>query len=332
MRMNSVEINLKNIDALVAKHIDALVAKHDEQDVDEFKRFQDDIERAIEPLQNQIVLHASAPQTWQELLQQAGVEIPSPISSEGYPASLSPSLLHKQSFAKLMIGAVVAGVAIGVVAAAIRAERFNGPDLSVKHWFAQPARTPPVAASADRAPTTPGDVTMRLSSQAQSADGQAGGIGDQRPAPPQAAISEAPPQPADLPQAALVAADNDRSSPPPNAEDASINSSVALPETGSALSVTPPSVTTPSVTTPPNDDPGLSSKFSDVQANREKPQASRDRPGAKHASGPKVLRPRAAVPDVSINRSSSSSRTKRLDQGRRKDHRDAAASLRNPAR
>jgi hypothetical protein len=319
MRMNSVEINLKNIDALVAKH--------DEQDVDEFKRFQDDIERAIEPLQNQIVLHASAPQTWQELLQQAGVEIPSPISSEGYPASLSPSLLHKQSFAKLMIGAVVAGVAIGVVAAAIRAERFNGPDLSVKHWFAQPARTPPVAASADRAPTTPGGVTMRLSSQAQSADGQAGGIGDQRPAPPQAAISEAPPQPADLPQAALVAADNDRSSPPPNAEDASINNSVPLPETGSSLSVT-----SPSVTTPPNDDPGLSSKFSDVQANREKPQASRDRPGAKHASGPKVLRPRAAVPDVSINRSSSSSRTKRLDQGRRKDHRDAAASLRNPAR
>jgi hypothetical protein len=319
MRMNSVEINLKNIDALVAAN--------DAQDVDEFKRFQDDIERAIEPLQNQIVLHASAPQTWQELLQQAGVEIPSPISSEGYPASLSPSLLHKQSFAKLMIGAVVAGVAIGVVAAAIRAERFNGPDLSVKHWFARPAITPPpVAASADRAPTTPGDATTRLSSQVQPADGQAGGISDQRPASPQAAFSGAPPQPADLPQAAPVAADNDRSSPPPNAEDASINNSVALPETGS-------SVTTPSVTALPNDDPGLSSKFSDVQANREKPQALRGRSGAKHASGPKVLRPRAAVPDVSINRSSSSSRAqRRLDQGRRKDQRDQAASLRNPAR
>jgi hypothetical protein len=318
MRMNSVEINLKNIDALVAKH--------DEQDVDEFKRFQDDIERAIEPLQNQIVLYASAPQTWQELLQQAGVEIPSPTSSERYPASLSPSLLHKQSFAKLMIGAVVAGVAIGVVGAAIRAERFNGTDLSVRHWFAGLFKTPPVVVSADGAPKTPGDLTIRLSSQVQSANGQAGGIGDQRPAPPQATFSGAPPQPADLPQAAPVAADNDRSSPPPNAEDAPINNSVALPEAGS-------SVTTPSVTALPNDDPGLSSKFSDVQANREKPQALRGRSGAKHASGPKVLRPRAAVPDVSINRSSSSSRTqRRLDQGRRKDQRDQAASLRNPAR
>jgi hypothetical protein len=319
MRMNSVEINLKNIDALVAAN--------DEQDVDEFKRFQDDIERAIEPLQNQIVLYASAPQTWQELLQQAGVEIPSPTSSERYPASLSPSLLHKQSFAKLMIGAVVAGVAIGVVGAAIRAERFNGTDLSVRHWFAGLFKTPPVAVSADGAPRTPGDLTIRLSSQVQSVDGQAGGIGDQRPAPPQAAFSGAPPQPADLPQAAPVAADNDGSSPPPNAEDASINNSVPLPETGSSLSVT-----SPAVTTPPNDDPGLSSKFSDVQASREKPQALRDRSGAKRASGPKMLRPRAAVPDVSINRSSSSSRTKRLDQGRRKDRRDEAASLRNPAR
>jgi hypothetical protein len=320
MRMNSVEINLKNIDALVAAN--------EEQDVDEFKRFQDDIERAIEPLQNQIVLHTSAPQTWQELLQQAGVEIPSPISSERYPASLAPSLLHKQSFAKLMIGAVIAGVAIGVVAAAIRAERFNGTDLSVKHWFARPAVTPPVAASADRAPTSPGDLTMRLSSQVQSADGQAGAVGDQRPAPPQTTSSEAPPQPADLPQAAPVAADNDRDSPSGNAESAPINNSAPLPETASSLSVT-----TPSATTPPTDDPGLSSKFSDVQANRAKPQALRDRSGAKRASAPKVLRPRAAVPDVSINRSSSSSRTKRrLDQARRKDQRDEAASLRNPAR
>jgi hypothetical protein len=317
--MNSVEINLKNIDALVAAN--------DEQDVDEFKRFQDDIERAIEPLQNQIVLHTSAPQTWQELLQQAGVEIPSPISSERYPASLAPSLLHKQSFAKLMIGAVVAGVAIGVAGAVIRTERLDGRDLSVRHWFTGPFKTPPVAASADGAPRTPGDLTMRLSPQVQSAGGQAGGIGDQRPAPPQATFSEAPPQPADLPQAAPVAADNDRSSPSRNAEDAPINNSVPLPETASSLAVT-----SPSVTTQPKDDPGLSGKFSDVQANREKPQALRERSGAKRAGGPKVLRPRAAVPDVSINRSSSSSRTKRLDQGRRKDQRDQAASLRNPAR
>ncbi len=334
--MNSFEMKLNQTG------IDARIATNDKRDVDEFQRFQDDIKRAIEPLQNEIILHTSAPQTWQDLLQQAGIEIPSPTSSEPYPASPSPSLLHQQSFAKLMIAAVIAGVAIGVVAAAIRAERFNGTDFSVRYWFARPAIAPPSVASADKATAIPDDMTMRLSSQVQPADGQAGAVGDQRPAPPQptfseappqAMFSEAPPQPADLPQAPPVAADNDRSSPPGNAERASINNSAPLPDTGSSLSVTPPPVTTPAPTTPLNDGPGMSGEFPDVQANREKPQALQDRSDAKRASGPRVLRPHAAAPDVSVNRSSSPPRTKRrLDQGRRQDQRDQAASLRNPAR
>lgn len=292
-------------------NVDARVLTDDEQDVDEFKRFHHDVLRAIEPLQNQIVPHHE------------GFDDPALNSSEPYSASLSASPRHKLSFTGTMIGAVVAGVVIGAAIAAMGTERFRTTYFSVSHSLARLFGALPDAASVGGAPMTPDDLTT----QAGPADRQAGGADDQGPAPPQTATSEAPSQPADVQQPAPAAADNDKSIPSGKAEDAPSSISKSVPvlanDSGSSLSVT----------MPPKDNSGLARKFSDVQASRNKPQVLRGRSGAKLASRPKVLRPRAAVPDVSIDRPGSSSRTRRgLDQGKRKDLRDEAASPRDPTR
>jgi hypothetical protein len=306
------------------------VVTDNEEEVDEFKRFHDDVLRAIEPLQSQIVPHRDSMRpTWQELLQQTGLAIPALNSGERDSASPSASPKHKLSLTGTMIGAAIAGVVIGVAIAATGTDRFNTANFSGSYSFGRLFGASPNAASVGEAPMTPGDLTPQsgpapLSPPDQPADRHASAADDQRPAPPQTAFSETPSQPADVQQPAATDSDKSR---------ASGNAEAAPSSIGSVPALTNESVSSLSVTMPPKDDPGLARKFSEAQASRSKPQVLQGRSGAKRAGRPKVLRPRATVPDASINRASSSSRSRRLlDQDNRKDPRDEAAGSRGRAR
>ena len=124
----------------------------------EFARFQSDVQRAIEPLQNQIMLH-EAQSSWQEQLRQAG------------HAAVSP---RRQTIFSVGTMIRVGVVSIGVAVVAISALRLLGTDLTVNHSFARFFE-----ALAPGTPTNTGDFTAppdqaALPSPVQSAEGERG--------------------------------------------------------------------------------------------------------------------------------------------------------------
>jgi hypothetical protein len=132
-----------------------------EQDVDEFQRFQDDVLKAIEPLENQLVLHESVHPSWIELLRQAGHEAPSQIASPSYPASPSAYSRSKSSFLGVIVGGVIGGLLIGSAITAIGPQRLKGIGLSLRQSLVRTAEAPPKADPADKAPTILSDAASQ---------------------------------------------------------------------------------------------------------------------------------------------------------------------------
>ena len=86
----------------------------DTQGRDEAKRLQDDLLRAIEPLESQLILRANVRPLRPDALYRASRDAAAPISNRQFSPPLSPS--SKQKFLVVITAIVViaAGVAIGV--------------------------------------------------------------------------------------------------------------------------------------------------------------------------------------------------------------------------
>jgi hypothetical protein len=307
----------------VQNSFDAVVVT-DEQDVDEFQRFQDDVQKAIEPLENQIVLHESVHPSWMELLRQAGHETPPQIESPQYSLSPTAYAKSKPSFVGVIVGGVVGGVLIGSVISALGTERLHGVGLSVRHSVARLFEASPKVASQDKAPTHPVDETAQsalpaFASRFQPAEQSS--VADQPPSPPQTAVSVAVSPPTDTPPPPATEEKAGQSSSAEDASSSANSDSAALPAN---VSEAPSSETAAPATvpTPP------SREASAAQIDRDKPQTQ---PAAKRADKPKALRRRRVMAaDASTGTSNPPPRPKR---GLGQSHRgDQAASLRVPAR
>jgi hypothetical protein len=272
---------------------------------DEFARFQSDVQRAIEPLQHQIILHEAAQFSWQEQLRQAG------------HAAASPR--RRTIFS---VGAVVrvTVVSIGVAIAAISAERLIGRDPTANNSFA--ARF--LEALGPGTPTNRSDFTTppdhaALSPDVQSPEVERGAVADQPTMQTQATSSEAvpQPQPAGLPPPSPTADDKDKTEPSKSAEvgSSSIDTTAPAPADVSGSSA---------VTTPPNDELERFRRFSEEQANRDKARAQQEPSSSKRAVRQKAVRHRRAQ----TARLALSSR----NQSDRKDLGDEARQAARPAR
>jgi hypothetical protein len=243
---------------------------------DEFARFQSDVQRAIEPLQNHIILH-EAQSSWQEQLRQAG------------HAAASP---RRQTILSVGTMVRVGVVSIGVAIVAISAVRLLGTDLTANHSFARffEALTPGTPNPGDF--TAPPDQAA-LSSQAQSAEGERGTPPDQtmqtQATQTQVTSSDAAPQPqpAELPPPSSTADDKDEAGPSKTAEavPSSVDTTVPAPADVSG---------SPAVTMPPNDELERFRKFSEEQANREKVRTAQEQSSSKQVARQKALRHRRA--------------------------------------
>jgi hypothetical protein len=238
---------------------------------DEFARFQSDVQRAIEPLQNQIILH-DAQSSWQEQLRQAGHAVASP---------------RRQTIFSVGTMIRVGVVSIGVAIAAISAERLLGTDLTVNHSFARFFEAPPPGA-----PTNPSDFSAppdhaALASPVQSAEGERGTLADQTMRTQTSPDAAPQPQPAELPSPPPTANDRNETGPSRSAEagPSSIDTTVPAPADVSGSSA---------VTTLSNDELERFRKFSEEQANRDKVRTPQDPSSSKRIVRQKALRHRRA--------------------------------------
>jgi hypothetical protein len=243
----------------------------------EFARFQSDVQRAIEPLQNQIMLH-EAQSSWQEQLRQAG------------HAAVSP---RRQTIFSVGTMIRVGVVSIGVAVVAISALRLLGTDLTVNHSFARFFE-----ALAPGTPTNTGDFTAppdqaALPSPVQSAEGERGAPADQtmqtQATQTQATSSDAAPQPqpAELPPPSSTADDKHETGPSKSAEapPSSIDTNVPAPADVSGSSA---------VTMLPNDELERFRRFSEEQANRDKVRTLQEQSSSKRVARQKALQHRRA--------------------------------------
>jgi hypothetical protein len=239
----------------------------------EFARFQSDVQRAIEPLQNQITLH-EAQSSWQEQLRQAG------------HAAVSP---RRQTIFSVGTMIRVGVVSIGVAVVAISALRFLGPDLTANHSFARFFE-----ALAPGTPTNPGDFTpppdqAALPSPVQSAEGERGTPADQttqmQAMQTQATSSDA--APTQLLPPSSTADDEHETGPSKSAEatPSSIDTTVPAPADVSGSSA---------VTMLPNDELERFRRFSEEQANRDKVRTLQEQSSSKRVARQKALQHRRA--------------------------------------
>jgi hypothetical protein len=266
---------------------------------DEFARFQSDVQKAIEPLQNQIILH-DAQSSWQDQLRQAG--------------HAAASARRQTIFS---VGTVmrVGVISIGVAIVAISAVRLLGTDLTANRSFNRFFEAP-----APGTPANPSDFTAppdqaALPSQSQTAEAERGTRVDQttqtQPTQTQPTFSDAAPQPqpAELPPPSSTADDKDAAGPSKTVQavPSSIDTTVPAPADVSG---------SPAVTAPPSDELEGFRRFSEEQANRDKARTLQDPSSSKHVARQKALRHRRAQARLALSSHNPSDRKDSGDETR----------------
>jgi hypothetical protein len=291
----------------------------DTQDCDEAKRLQDDLLRAIEPLERQVILRASVRPLRPDAFYRASRDAAVPISNRQFSPPLSSSSKQKLLIVIAAIVVIAAGVAIGVVFGAANTVQLALKESPVTHTLARLVGTWPDSASERTAPTAAPDaiseqIPATVSAQIPSA-AESGGVPlDQVPAPAQTTSSNvAPAQSAELAQPAAATAESDNTGPSGEGE----NASLPIDRNVSVVTNAQPSTSSP-VGNGQGDSSALFREFLEWRTNQVKPQARQQRPvhSSKHVTRPHVLRSHPTnVPDAAIKRTNSSSRTN--DLGRR---------------
>jgi hypothetical protein len=249
-------------------------------DVDEFKRFQDDVLKAIEPLQQGIVLHASMYPARQPLERRADLDLRALVASETLPTASSKSK-HGASFcAGAMTGAL--GAVIGM--AALAAGHLSVADLLnsqfVERFFVQSRHV------ADALPSTFADrfalqrKAAELSSRGMSDDGPGQIIDEPLPAPTQMTVSEKTPPAADLPPSVAVVTDG-KVEAPRAVDDALASLEKPVTHKSKAQSATPPKA-----------DLERPRKLAKTVTKRDKPKGRSTRSGFNTGMASKALRHR----------------------------------------
>jgi len=283
----------------------------DTQDAGELKRFQEDVLRAIAPLQDKMSPEAGVVSSWPALLHRGGHDVPAMMSIRQYPISLPLSFKQKLFVFGAMI-AIVVGVSIGVMIVAADTGRVTLADSSVTRWLTQLTGGSPDAVKNDGAPIILNDTTAQAepappSSQIPITEAPDRAVPDHPTSPQTTSSSPGSVQSADLTQPAAATSDYGQGGSSGKDETASSAINEGAPVAASA------NVSSSSVAVPVQRDTELYREFIEWQANREKPQVQQHRSARsfKRAAGtlaPRTHRDNAA--NVTGNRSSLSSRAK----------------------
>jgi hypothetical protein len=298
--------------------VDARHLPEDAPNRDEAKRLQDDLRKAIEPLERQVILRTSVRPLRPDAFYRASRDAAVPISSQ----QLSPPISRSSKQKRLVIAAIVviaAGAAIGVVFGAADTVRLALKESPVTHSLARLVGVGSDSVSERTAPTAAPDaiseqIPATLSAQIPSAAESGGTPLDQVPAPVQPTSSNvAPAQPAELAQPAAATAEYDKAGPSGEGE----NASLPIDRNVSAVANAQPNASPP-VGKGQEESSVLFREFLEWRTNQVKPQTQQQRPlhSSKQVTRPRVLRSHSTnVPGAAIKRTSSSSRTN--DLGRR---------------
>ena len=290
----------------------------DTQGRDEAKRLQDDLLRAIEPLESQLILRANVRPLRPDALYRASRDAAAPISNRQFSSPLSPPSKRKILVVITAFVVIATGVAIGVVFGAANTVQF-AKDSPVTHSLARLVGAWSDSVSERTVPNAVPDATAEQIPAAHSAQipsaAESGGVPlDQAPAPAETTSSNvAPAQSVELEQPAAATAEYDKG----RQSGESGNASLPIDRNVSVVASVQPNTSSP-IGKGRGDSSLLFREFLEWRADQIKPQAQQQRPlhSSKHVTRPHVLRsPPSNVPEASIKRASSSSRTN--DLGRR---------------
>jgi hypothetical protein len=234
----------------------------DMQSSDELKRFQEDVLRAIEPLQDQTSPEAGVRPSWPMM------------SIYQHQSSLPPSPKQKSFVLRAMI-VIVVSVAISAMSIAADTERVTLAGLSVNGWLTQLTETVLDAVKNDGAPIILNDTTAQaepapLSSQIPTTEVPYGAVPDYSTSLQTTSSSDGSVQSADLMQPTVATSDYGEGSPSGKDENASSKINEGAPV---AVNVNASS----SVSLPKKNDSALYREFIEWQANQEKPQVQQHR-------------------------------------------------------
>ena len=117
--------------------VDARHLPEDAPNRDEAKRLQDDLRKAIEPLERQVILRTSVRPLRPDAFYRASRDAAVPISSQQLSPPISPSSKQKRLVVIAAIVVIAAGGAIGVVFGAADTVRLALKESPVTHSLAR---------------------------------------------------------------------------------------------------------------------------------------------------------------------------------------------------
>jgi len=307
--------------------VDERHSAKDTQERDEAKRLQDDLLRAIEPLESQVIVRASVRPLRPDAFYRASGDAAVPISNRQFSSSKQKLLL-----VITVIVVIAAGVTIGVVFGATNMVRSALKESPVTHSLARlvgkwsdsvSERTAPLAAPEAIAEQIPATLSAQIPGATESGEVTL----DQAPAPQTSAPAEttssnvAPAQSAELAQPPAATVEYDKAGASGEGESAS------LPTDRNVSSVTNAQPNTFSrVGDGQGDASVLFREFLEWRTNQVKPQAQQQRPlhSSRHVTRPHVLRSHPTnVRDAATKRTSSSSITNDLGRRGPRDSKDS---------
>jgi hypothetical protein len=283
----------------------------DMQFSDELKRFQEDVQRAIEPLQDNISPGAGVRPSWPMM------------SIYQHQSSLPPSPKQKSFVLRAMI-VIVVGAAISVMSIAADTERVTLADLSVNGWLTQLTGTAPDAVKNDGAPIILNDTTAQagfapLSSQIPTTEVPYGAVPDYSTSLQTTPSIDGSVRSADLMRPTVATSDYGEGSASGKDENASSKINEGAPVTVN-VNASPSSISLPK-----KNDSALYREFIEWQSNREKPEVQQHRSArsSKQAAGVRASRKHRANetttivngPSVSSRANESIARSNSMDVG-----------------